>query len=128
MKGMTFKYGIHTPQMTTDFIYGLRYLFEDDIVVTDISYRNDECDSVMISDKEDNDLFEIYLPNAIIETRNVNMFTHYSIRHVDLGNFVVIDGTESMTVNQVCDYISDYIFTNLTTCRNGKLMKDCKCC
>jgi hypothetical protein len=127
MRDRTYKYGIHTPQMTTDFIYGLRYLFEDDIDVTDISYKNDECDSVLITDKEENDLFEIYLPNAVIDF-NENTFTHYSIRCRQSDDFITIGRSESLNVNQVCDYINDYIFENLSTCRNGKLIKDCDCC
>ena len=68
MRDRTYKYGLHTPQMSTEIVQALECLFEDDIDIIDISYKNDECDSINILDKEGNEICDVYLPNAIIDS------------------------------------------------------------
>jgi len=128
MRGLTYKYGLHTPQMSTEIIQALEYLYEDDIDIIDISYGNDECDSIQIQDKKGNDLFDVYLPNAVIESDECDVWTHYGIREIESQEFIEKDGTYLFTFEDIKKHIEDYIFEILTTCRNGNLIKDCDCC
>lgn len=128
MRDRTYKYGLHTPQMSTEIVQALEYLFEDEIDIIDISYKNDECDSINILDKEGNEICDVYLPNAIIASDQCDVWTHYGIRDIDTQEFIEKDDNYVFTFDDVKNHIKDYIFTNITTCRNGKLIKDCKCC
>lgn len=124
MRGITYKYGIHTPQMSTEIVQALEYLYEDDINIIDISYKNDECDSINILDKKGNEICDVYLPNAVIDSDVCDVWTHYGIRDIKTQEFIEIENTCVLTFEDVKNHIEDYIFTNLTTCRNGKLIKD----
>lgn len=123
-----YKYGIHTPQMSTEIVQALKYLFDDEIDIIDISWGNDETDSIEILDKKGNEICDVYFPNAIIDSDDCGVFTHYGIRDIKTQEFIEIENTCVLTFEDVKKHIEDYIFENLTTCRNGKLMKDCKCC
>jgi len=105
MRDRNYKYGIHTPQMSTEIIQALEYLFEDDIDFIDISYGNDECDSVQILDKRGNEICDVYLPNAIIDSDECDVFTHYGIRDIKSQEFIEKDGIYLFTFEDVKKHI-----------------------
>lgn len=109
MRDRNYKYGLHTPQMSTEIIQALEYLYEDDIDIIDISYGNDECDSIQIQDKKGNALFDVYFPNAVIETNECDVFTHYGIREIESQEFIEKDDKCLFTFEDVKKHIEEHI-------------------
>lgn len=115
---------IHNKQLSKQILEHFECML--DLEFIDISYHNDALDSIGIESLN----LQIFLPNSIFTDERKEYFNEFMI--VDLDGETDNTYLTTKDIDEVIEYLEeqneDYIFTNLTTCRNGKLMKDCKCC
>lgn len=116
MSEVKYAYGYHTPQMSTEIVEAIYILFGSYFEILDISYKNDECDSIRLQDKEGNAVLDIYFPNCTIQDDRLNDeydWVHYGIKRINLDDdsedYIEVDGSPLLTFQQVTNYIDNTI-------------------
>ena len=125
MSEVKYAYGYHTPQMSTEIVEALYCLYGSYLEIVDISYKNDECDSIRLQDKDSNPLLDIHLPNCTIQDDRLNddyNWTQYSINDFegkpldsfkDLTNFIESTILIKQEKEQVYNEVKDYMYALL---------------
>jgi hypothetical protein len=110
MNEIKYAYGYHTPQMSTEIVEALYCLYGSYLEIVDTSYKNDECDSIRLQDKDSNPLLDIYLPNCVIQDDRLNdnyNYTHYCIKTIYSEDYVEVEGNSQLTFKDLTNYIDN---------------------